>query len=121
MNAVGVSATLILSVGYDPVLLGTRRLLLQSAGYIVESSGSVENAIYRFRTGDFDLVVLCHSMPEQERRRLLHLIRDYGSATPVIFISSAEPSPDGFSDLSIENHPAALLDAVRAMLLRKKT
>jgi CheY-like chemotaxis protein len=113
-----ISATLILSVGRDAALLSTRDLLLQSAGYIVESSCSIEEATDRFRTGDFDLVILCHSIPERERQRLVQVIRDYGSATPVVFVSPYSGNPDRFSDLSIDNCPGDLLSTVHRLLSR---
>jgi CheY-like chemotaxis protein len=119
----GISATLVLNVGRDSPLLDTRAMLLRSAGYIVESTPSMADAIHRFRTGDFDLVILCHSIPEQDRQRLIDLIREEGSSTPVIFISStAAPPTPRFAVLSVDNHhPAALLSAIRELLSQKQS
>ena len=110
-------SALILNVGRDAELLYTRGLLLQSAGYAVEPAGTATEAFSLFRAADFDLVLLCHSLGEAERQRLVSLIRSHGSATPVIFIATSyadaeEPS----ANLSVENTPAALLNTVEAML-----
>jgi CheY-like chemotaxis protein len=117
MEAAVNSSTLILSAGRDPALLGTRSLILRSAGYIVESAYSIEDAITRFRGGAFDLVVLCHSIPERERKRLIFLIRECGAVTPVLFVTAtAAGLPDGLADLSADSDPWNLLRSVRSIL-----
>lgn len=119
MTRSGVSAVFVLNVGHDAALLETRSLVLRSAGYSVESASSVDEAIQRFRAADFDLVVLCHSVPEQERHRLIRLIRDHGSSTPVIFVSARSASADNFADLTIVNRPGGLLRAAHELLSQK--
>ena len=63
-----MSLTIVLSIGFDPSLLETRSLVLQSAGYMVESASSLKEAVNRFQSGDFDLVLLCRSVPRKDRR-----------------------------------------------------
>ena len=58
--------SLILNVGQDPSLLETRSALLRAAGYIVESVLSIRESISHFQAGDFDLVVLCHTIPQKD-------------------------------------------------------
>src|SRR5579862_3390451 len=86
-NPAPVSAAFILNVGKDQVLLKTRSLLLRSAGYDVESSFSIEDAIHRLRTTSIDLVLLCHSIPAEERQGMIRLIRDNAPSTPIVFVS----------------------------------
>src|ERR1022692_269369 len=74
--------TFILSVGLDSALLGNRSLVLHSAGYMVVSTYSLKEAVDRFLGGDFDLVILCHSIPRKDRNHLACLIRASGSAHP---------------------------------------
>jgi len=52
-------------VGRGPFIDGDARAkVLQQAGYTVESSLSFTTAIDKFLgAGDFDLVLLCHSIP----------------------------------------------------------
>jgi hypothetical protein len=54
----------ILSIGDDSILLYSRRLILETAGYSVECArgniATIEEALLR----RFDLVLLCHSIPE---------------------------------------------------------
>lgn len=119
MTPAGIATTVILNVGYDPTLLETRTLVLRAAGYTVESASSVDDAMQRIRAAHFDLVVLCHSMPEQERQRLIWLIRENSSATPVIFVSARAASADRFADLTVDNSPTGLVSAVEQLLSQK--
>lgn len=111
----------ILSVSHDPTLLSTRHMLLQSAGYIVESASSVERAIRSLRNGDFDLVVLCHSLPEEERARLMRGIRARGSSTPVVFVAAGSgPDRDRLASVSSGSTPVELLHSVEAALQQER-
>src|SRR5258705_7523898 len=78
--------TIVLSVGFDPSLLRPRTLVLQSAGYLVESASSLKEAVDRFQSGDFDLVLLFHSVPRKDRYRLTSVLRSSGSRIPIISI-----------------------------------
>jgi CheY-like chemotaxis protein len=109
--------TLVLSVGLDPVLLATRNQVLKSAGYIVVSAASVAEAVDRFRSGDFDLLVLCHSIPAIERGRLTCLIRASGSRIPVVAVSARQYQWDDFADVTLDHDPQELLRGVKAVLL----
>lgn len=110
--------SIILSVGWDSSLLDTRRMILQAAGHIVESAHSLEEAIERFRTGDFDLVLLCHSISQPDRGRLTWSIRALGSSTPVVTVAIAHGQPpDGFADATIECAPRNLIHGVNQALL----
>lgn len=117
MEPATLPSTVILMVGHDPALLNTRGLLLRSVGYIVTSTASTQEAIELFQAGDFDLVVLCHSLPEQDREHLIQAIRNGGSATPVLFVIAANvSSPDRFADLSSGSEPDGLLKTIRKVL-----
>lgn len=115
-----VSSALILNVGYDALLLRSRTMLLQSKGYCVESASSIEEAIRRFRAGDFDLVILCHSIPPEDRKRLIFRIRSF-STTPVISVAvAAVPYPDPIATLSVGCLPDAFLGAIHTVLLQHR-
>ena len=77
----------ILSVGRDPLLLKTRRAALAAAGYAVESATSLTSAIEKILEGDFDLMLLCNSLREPERMRLVNICRRRAPSTPVLVIS----------------------------------
>ena len=110
---------LILAVGRDAALLEYRSQILRRAGYIVDSEYSAKNAIDRFMQGDFDLVLLCHSMPVQDRNRLISSIRAFGSLTPIVSVAPPESFVlDEFADAMVEDAPEKLLSGIRGVLLK---
>ena len=115
-----MSQTLVLSVGSDPIVLDTRDLVLKSAGYIVVSAMSISEAVHLFQDGDFDLVILCHSLPIRESERLTRLIRASGSRTPIVSISGgAFAERNGFVDVTLDRDPASLLRGLEDLLSRR--
>lgn len=110
--------TVILNVGQDPMLLDTRSIILRSAGYTVESAWSVKQAVTQFLAGDFDGVILCHSIPVKDRDRLTCLIRASGSLTPVIAVSESPSQCDSFADATIEPDPKKLLRGIKEVFDR---
>src|ERR1700722_7403649 len=102
----------VLTVGFDSSLMRTRSLVLQSAGYIVESASSLKEAVARFRAGDFDLVLLCHSIPMKDRDHLTCLIRAMGSLTPVISIARNLGACDAFVNATLEDGPNKFLACI---------
>jgi CheY-like chemotaxis protein len=110
--------TIVLAVGTDPSLLKTRSLVLQSAGYMVESASSVKEAVDRFQSGDFDLVLLCHSVPRKDRDRLTSLIRASGSLTPIVSIAGNLGECDAFATATLEDGPSNFLARIRDVLVK---
>ena len=105
---------LILAVGNDPVLLQTRKQILQNAGYIVLSVSTSE-AITQLRQRDFGIVILCHSIPADDRARLTGFIREHRPGSRVIFISSNFGVRDPLADATIESDPEHLVASMRAV------
>ena len=109
----------ILSVGHHPALLETRNLILRAAGYKVEEAASIKQAIRQFQAGNFDLVLLCHSIPTTERERLAGLIRASGASTSVASIATIAGGPeDVFVDETFESDPRKLLPGIKEVLLK---
>jgi DNA-binding NtrC family response regulator len=107
-----------LSVGRDPLLLQTRSQVLRSDGYTVSSTLSAEQALQQFKAGDFDIVILCHSIPARERERLADAIHGHSPNTPVVVVAAGFSGKDRAVDAVIENEPATLLQEL-PRLLRK--
>lgn len=102
----------ILTVGFDLSLMRARSLVLQSAGYIVESASSLKEAVDLFLAGDFDLVLLCHSIPTKDRDHLTCLIRAKGSLTPVVSIARNLGEYAAFVNATLEDGPNKFLAGV---------
>ncbi len=114
-----MSLTVILAVGLDPSLLASQSSVWQSAGFIVTSTGSIREAIVQIRDGDFDLVLLGHSIPADSRERLTFLIRAIGSQTPVVSITDCSTGCDSFADATVGNEPSKLLNSIEELMAER--
>jgi hypothetical protein len=101
--------TVVLAVGLDGPHPASQTSAWRSAGYFVTSAASIRDAIVHFRDGDFDLVLLGHSIPADSRERLTFLIRASGSRIPVVCITDSSSGCDNFADATIRNEPGNLL------------
>jgi len=111
---------LILAVGNDSHLLDTRQLLLEAAGYLVVTASSAREAVDRFLAGNFDLVLLCHSISDKDRDRLACLVRASGSLTPVVTVAGCIGQHDGFATATIGSEPLQLLTEIRNVLNKQQ-
>ncbi len=114
--------TLVLAVGADSSLMATQRPAWRSAGYFVTPAGSIREAITHLRNGDFDLVLLFHSIPTESRERLAFLIRSRGMRVPIVSVADPSSSHDSFADATIRNEAELLLQGIGELLAtRAKT
>ena len=82
----------ILIVTLNSTLAKTRELLFTAAGYAVAVALSFDAAVQRLESGSFDLIVIGHGIPLQQRKLLLREIRRRG-ATPVLGLYHPGESP----------------------------
>jgi DNA-binding response OmpR family regulator len=109
--------TVVLSVGLDPGLLKARNLVLQSAGYVVVSAFSIKEAAKQFQAGDFDLVLLCQTIPAKDRDGLTWWMRSSGSGIPVVCVSGSLWSGDVVAGVTVGSEPSALLLGIQEVLI----
>lgn len=107
---------LLLSAGHDADLLKHRNTQLAAAGFKVASATDSCEVVDKLLNGDFDLVLLCDSMPDEDRRRLARIIGRYTPSTPVLFISSESSNEYEPSIRTVKCHPEQLLAAVAGSL-----
>ena len=104
----------VLSVGADPQLLELRHQVLESAGLRVFTTYSESAAISRMKKGGCRALVLCHTLREGARRRLIENYRQYCPAGRIIGISIVPwESSDNF-DVVVRGTevPEALIEAI---------
>jgi DNA-binding response OmpR family regulator len=106
----------ILSAGRDRALLFTRNRVLEEAGYSVTPATTSAETVERFFTGDFDLVILCHSIPIEERERIAMLVHNHSPSTPVIVLADMTTRRYSFGDLTVESDATSLLQALPVAL-----
>jgi CheY-like chemotaxis protein len=113
---VTLSLKVVLAVGVDSWLLAAHSAAWRPAGIIVLSAVTMREAFDHFRAGDFDLVLLGHSLPVESKERLTLLIRSSGDRTPVVSIANSSGDCDWFADATIRNDSEALLQGMGELL-----
>jgi DNA-binding NarL/FixJ family response regulator len=113
-----MSFTVILALGLDSLVAG-QRSAWQSAGHFVTPVKSINEAIAQLREGDFDLVLLGHSIPTDRRERFAFLIRASGSRAPVVSVTDSSTECDSFADATIRNDPASMLKSIRELMAER--
>jgi CheY-like chemotaxis protein len=107
----------ILSVSYEQSLLLTREMLLSDAGFQVTSAKTLRDALECCRKGRFDLIIVGHSIPKNDKQDVVKQIRQLSSA-PVLSIRrhGEEPLPEATHSIDSIAGPEALLQAVTEAL-----
>jgi DNA-binding response OmpR family regulator len=112
---------LLLSAGRDPNVLKQRNAQLLAAGFKVASATNSHEVVEKLLNGDFDLVLLCDSMPDEDRNRLARIVSGYTPSTPVVLISIADGEEHAPGGGSVRCHPEQLLATVAESLQRRDT
>lgn len=99
----------ILSVSYDDLLLRMRQMILKNEGYAVVSAYGLENSLAQCKKGGFDLFILGHSIPNQDKRQMVEAFRSECPA-PIISLTrgASEQRVDG-ANYHIDPDPEPLL------------
>ena len=107
----------ILCISWDPTLALTRELLLKSVGYTVHSVWGPEWAVNCCRTSQAGLLVLGHSVPREEKLKLISIFKAQNVA-PVLSLLPLDQMKLAEADYGSPADPDSLLSAVRAILPR---
>ena len=111
----------ILSIGAEARLLLTRNMVLQAAGYAVVAANSIKEAVGCIQDGEFDLVLLCQSIPTKDKDRLIDGIRASGSRIPVVSVSGQLCQVDAAASMTVGSDPIELLRGLREVLISART
>lgn len=108
--------TRLLSVSYDEPLLRTREILLCRQGYSVTSALGFIAAVDECKAGEFDLLILGHSIPHADKVELVHTFRTHCPA-PVLALRHYGDAPLPGADAQIfPDDIEGLLNKVKSML-----
>ncbi len=106
-------AVSILSVSYDNALLITRHLMLEAAGYSVTSALGFTDAQVPCKEGAFDLMILGHSIPQNDKRALIEIFRLHNQRARVIGLLRAGESLIASADYHLSpEDPKQLMAAI---------
>ena len=108
--------TVVLSAGHDHTLLAIRNMVLARSGYQVVSAATPAEFIDRFFGGDFDLVILCHTIPEDERHRMADIVHKQSPSTPVVVLSDGLTSHHTYATATVAADVRDLLNALPSLL-----
>ena len=103
---------LILSAGRDPDLLRTHNHALAAQGYSVSAASDSVEIVDKLLNGDFDLVLLCHTIPEDDRLRVAHIVASYTPSTPVVLASQDEGSAYAAGARIVQCRPDQIMSAL---------
>ena len=109
---------LLLSVGLDPLLMRTRTGVLGEAGYSVMPSFTSRDAFQNFISRDIDLVILCHTIPQEENSKLIASMKERNNRTPIVCIHVDGEADGKLVDAYVHSldGPEALLSCVAEVL-----
>ena len=79
-----MAATLVLSVGHDPLLLKTRQQVLAKMGYLARTVTGLTEFCQEFPQSDYDLVILCHTLSASEIKAVVNFVRSTRPSAPVL-------------------------------------
>lgn len=102
----------ILSAGRDPALLASRNEVLRRQGHTVVTAVTFAEIVESFFAGDFDVIVLCHTVPDYERRKIIRMVHNHAPRTPVLVLSAYEGQGRDEGAVPVPNHPQELVEAV---------
>ena len=104
----------LLSVGYDPVLMQTRSLILRQAGFTVDEAYNLNGAFARLKSDSIDAVLLCHTVPQGEQRSFIAAAHQLRRMLPIICIQAHDHDVHQHNCLSVGSDPAQLLAAIKS-------
>jgi DNA-binding NtrC family response regulator len=111
-----MSTIVVLAVCLDQFFPGAEASTWKSAGYFFVPAPSIKEAIKHFKAGDFDLVLLGHSIPVESRERLTYLIRATASHVPVVCIAGSLGQQDSFADATFAQGSTDLFTGMGELL-----
>src|SRR5690348_5594836 len=93
MSFVCIAMARILSISYDATLLQARELLIRGKGHEVVSALGFHRGSEACHLGEFDLFILGHSIPPEDKLDLIRCFREKNPGVPVIALSHPHESP----------------------------
>jgi DNA-binding NtrC family response regulator len=113
----------ILVYGNDVMLLTTRRMIFEKEGYTVSAADSLSNAALVLINHQIDVLVLCQSLSDEERRAVLETAHTFQPEIKVAALSfdGREVLMEGVSVHRALDGPPSLLAAIGQMLQEKTT
>ena len=111
----------ILSISYDTELLTLREAFLRTQGYEVHSVMSIEETLLLASVKHFDAVIVGHSLPLEDKKKLVSAVRQLWPRLPVLSIVADPGVRETIADASVVGSagPDALMEALQRLMLER--
>jgi DNA-binding response OmpR family regulator len=109
----------ILSISYDTELLTLREAFLKTQGYEVRSVMSIEESLLLASVQHFDAMIVGHSVPQEDKKKLVSAVKELWPRLPVLSILVEPAEKDTIADASVAGSagPDALQEALRKLMV----
>jgi hypothetical protein len=121
LPSVVTSTTRVVAFGYDRLLVGLRSRVLRMSGYEVEETFTVEKASESAQSDLIDALVICHTVPEEEKEQLVSAVRRTRKLMPILCIRAQQHDLIPSDCAPVENSPVAMLNSVREAIQAYKS
>jgi len=116
-----ITNKMILCVDDEPIVLATRKMVLQSAGYHVVTAASGTEGLSEFALQHFNAVVLDFAMPGMDGGRVAAEMKRRNPDIPILMMSAYIFLPEGVTAhvdacLAKTDGPAAMLATLKLLL-----
>lgn len=109
----------ILSVSYDQTLLRMRHLIFEKEGYEVVSAAALASGLEHSKQNDFDILVLGHAIPHEEKQKIAQEFHHLSPGTIVCLRNNADEQLVDGADYHVEADPEPMLKLVADIVRRK--
>lgn len=106
----------LLSIGADPSVLATRSDVLKRAGYLVSTASSETSARTILEQSDFDMVLICHSLPAVDRQKVIGVARSAAKSPKIVAIHRGEKEAAADGAVHSLDGPDKLLQCIAEVL-----
>jgi DNA-binding response OmpR family regulator len=109
----------ILSISYDQALLHTRELMLSREGFEMVSAVGFSAAIEACKEGQFDLVIMGHSIPPADKGAIITQLRAMCD-TPILALRRPNEEPLKSAEYNLDSgEPQSFLNYVKEITNHK--
>ena len=106
----------LLSVGYDPILMRSRSLVLRHAGFRVDEAFNIRGALGLIKSDSVHAVVICHTLSKADQRWLISATREARPVLPIVCITTQAHDLPEAGCVGVDNDPAELVRSVKRAL-----
>jgi len=95
-------------------------MLLASRGYTVTSAEGYTDALRKCRASSYDLLIIGHSIPRDDKRAIVDEMRQHCSAPVLALLRTNEPELTSANQSIDASRPDLLVAAVESLIQRKR-